>query len=97
MKNDDPEREAARQACDDAEFNLEILARGIGRALAEELGGDYDRVRYLIKRVNTDLLKAVEAAEAADKAYRPYCDSPLYASPSQIHNHKAPGGNYSAS
>jgi hypothetical protein len=101
MKKDDPKREAAGRARDEAQFNLEILAQGLGRALAMEHYRHSDRIRYLIKRINTDLLKAVEAAEAAEEAYRPY---PYWRSlprktskVRQIHSHKAPGGKNSAS
>ena len=73
MKRDDPKREAARLAREEAEINLEILCAGFGRCLAESnYRHELENIRNLIKRINTDLLSAVEAKEAADKAYEPY-------------------------
>jgi hypothetical protein len=105
MKRDDPKREAARQAREVAQLNLEILCQGIGRSLTESnCRHELENVRYLIERANTDLLKAVEAKEAADKAYEPYWarryrryrparKSKTQVRQRQIHSHKAPGGN----
>jgi hypothetical protein len=105
MRQNDPIREAARAARDQAQLNLDILCRGIGQSLVEtgRFAGD-DNVRMLIDRVNTDLAKALEAKEAADKAYEPFWGRRRLRRSAarkpktevrkrQTHSHKAPAGD----
>lgn len=71
-KKDDPVQDKSRAERNRCRTWLEILCQGIGRQLTTISCRDAHDARELIERVNTELLAAVEASEAADKAYEPY-------------------------
>jgi hypothetical protein len=71
VKKDDPERLKARANREKAHEWLEILCHGIADQLKDAY--DAESVRNLIeRRINGSLILAVEASEAADKAYEPF-------------------------
>ena len=74
MRRTDPVRKRLREARRQTAQWLQIVSRGIGDCLKSECYNT-DEVRGLIERVNGELVLAVEAAEAAEKAYEPYWGS----------------------
>ncbi len=70
-KTDDPKRVQLRAELDQANTWLRILCKGIGRILADKYV-DHEDVRPIIDRINSELLPAVEAVEACQRAFEPY-------------------------
>ena len=76
MRREDPKRVAAQKKRDRADAWLEVLCNGIGLAFQNSDRRYYpETVRLIIERVNGELSEAVDAAEAARKAYEPYWPS----------------------
>lgn len=72
-RKEDPAQEKAQIARRETHLWLELLSRGIGSMLANDSHCRYpEETRSIIGRVNSELLIAVHAAEAADVAYEQY-------------------------
>lgn len=71
-RKEDPKRTKLRAAREAAQVRLNVLCKGIGHALADGYQSCAEDIRPIIVLVNTELVAAVDAHEAAEEAYRPY-------------------------
>ena len=72
MRRPDPVREQKQAERQKAHMNLQVLLNGIGSTMKQMCWHDADEIRMLVEKINTELVPAVDAAEAAEKAYEPY-------------------------
>ena len=72
MRRDNPRELKLQAERDNAEARLNMLCKGIGHSLGDGSYGRPEEIRQLIELVNSDLLPAVDAAESAFNAYKPY-------------------------
>ena len=70
-RKEDPKREKAHANRVRAEVWLQILRNGIGDVLKTGFRTDED-LRPILEFANSELLKAADASEEAEKAYEPY-------------------------
>lgn len=70
MKRDDPKRLKLQADRERTSMWLSVLCNGFGQMLEQE---HYpEGVRSIIAGINTELVEAVNAAQRAEDAYRPY-------------------------
>jgi hypothetical protein len=73
-RNHEAQRAAAEAARTQSQIRLNALCKGFGAALAESGSSrwEFNEVPELVRLVNTELVPALKAAEAAAKAYEPF-------------------------
>jgi hypothetical protein len=73
-RRDDPKRLKAQQEREKARVRLNVVLQGVGHAFCDEARERFssDSVVEIITIVNTDLIRAVNRMDAAEKAYEPF-------------------------